>query len=130
MTSSSGTVQTSQALQDAIRSQILTDGRASHLTPTQLNALVQSLSQQAARQGMTAQQITWTPGVARQSIHASAAVQSQTGSSCSASDPVCALSQQMGISQIWVLLGVVLTIILLAGIVGMVFRALRRKQTV
>lgn len=53
--------QATQDLSSTIRAELLSDPRTSSLSQQQLDALVQVLSQEAQRQGVTAEQILWRP---------------------------------------------------------------------
>lgn len=48
-------------LSAAIRTAIMQDPRASHMTQAQINAMVAALSKEAAQKGVTAYDITWHP---------------------------------------------------------------------
>ena len=113
-------------LQNAIRQQLLTDPRTARLNPNQLNSLVQTLSNQASKQGITPAQITWTPGVVRSRLIATPQTPTTT---CSGNDPFCNMSLQNGIPEIWILLGVFLVVLIGAGIVGWIMRMVRKTST-
>ena len=49
-------------MHDAIKSQVLHDSRTNNLTPPQLETMVNLLTQQALKQGLTASQVVWRPG--------------------------------------------------------------------
>jgi hypothetical protein len=52
---------TSSALSAAIRAELLSDPRSASLSEAQLSAMVDLLSQEAQKQGLTAQDIQWHP---------------------------------------------------------------------
>jgi len=69
---------TSSDLSATIRAELLSDPRTASLSAAQLDAMVQLLSQQAQKQGVTAQDITWRPQPA---VASGASVPAQ-GESC------------------------------------------------
>jgi hypothetical protein len=109
----------STQLRDAIRSEIMQDPRSASLTPAQLTALVESLTIKATSQGMTAQQISWHPGIVP-------AVATTTAPAlqvvCSGTDVACQISKATGATLAAVDLSLLFLVILALLLLGIYFK--------
>jgi hypothetical protein len=97
-------------LKATIRAELLSDPRTSGLSETDLNAMVEALTQEAQKQGLTSQDITWRPANT-----AAAATPSDTCGNIPA--PLCALNRSFGFagsdSRIPVWLGIIAALLVL-----------------
>jgi hypothetical protein len=92
------------ALGATIRQQLQADPRSAQLTPSQLDAMVNALTKQAQKQGMTTHDITWRPSDAP-SVNASATFVSDDCGGMPAF--VCDTEKAFGVTgpNTWIIIG-------------------------
>ncbi|MDB5187841.1 MAG: hypothetical protein JWO50_361 [Candidatus Kaiserbacteria bacterium] len=119
------TATTSVQLREAIRSEIMQDPRSASLTPAQLDALVDTLTTKASSQGVTAQQISWHPGIVPMVATTTPVLQVM----CSESDVVCQISKATGATIAAVDLTLLFLVILALLCLGLYFK-MRATKTI
>ena len=80
-------------LRATIKAEILSDPRTTGLSQTQIDAIVDALTAEAQKEGLTAHDITWRPAQS-----AAAAQTTQTDTCGNVPAPLCALNQAFGFS--------------------------------
>lgn len=117
--------QESADLQSAVRTALLSDPRSASMQPAQFEALVSVLTQQAQKQGMTVQDVTWRPS----SLSTFTTAQPLVFPVCNPGSILCRVNSALGFAgaDITIPIALAITSALLLLIVGAMLAAHRRR---